>query len=291
MRNGPHIEPDRAREEVRKGRFSRSLAEGVALAVAGGVQDPEIILRALAERIVDAKGYFGLHEDADSQLFFDALYLMDRLTSAVSAPTEAAEFGDRVTALLGDGDASSDVPEVPVKFRLTYGLCQQFVDEWWKSRTGADGRIQIDRDVVSTGLGSAVDIRYDRLLRNLDRGIELYHRFRVTPWEQWLRKARAEIAAGDANGLTYMLQAYGGMGSINDLYITALNGDPTTEAEGQPVTQLHDEIIEAISVDTRALVRYYREERWTGGSAVDGSRRSRGPGPHRTRGRPTDAPR
>ncbi len=113
---------------------------------------------------------------------------------------------------------------------------------------------------MSGGSPADLDLRYDRLLANLGRGIELYHRYEVTPWEQWLRKARAEIVAGDAHGLAYMLSAYGGMVSINDLYICPWNGHPVAEGRWERVTDLHDEITEAIYEDVTALIRYYEED-------------------------------
>lgn len=244
------------RECARHGAFSPALVGALDALVASGTWEPEVPLRALAERIIDAKDYLGLHDDADSRLFLDVLYA---LTSVTSEPETSAEFMDRLADLVGDGGADNKAGSTtgtPPTFRLTYGCSPMFVDEWWDDRDAARGLGY---------LGSTVTVRRDRLLHNLDRGIDLYHRFRVTPWEQWLRTDRARIAAGDATGLTHMRSAYGGMGSINDLYICPWNGHPVTEAEWNPVTDRHEEIISAISADVTALLDHDR----TGSSRTD----------------------
>ncbi|MGF6110385.1 hypothetical protein HKK52_01060 [Pseudomonas sp. ADAK2] len=38
-------------------------------------------------------------------------------------------------------------------------------------------------------------------------------------WGQWMRKARAHLLNGDAYGVEYLLSAYGGMSSLNDLVL------------------------------------------------------------------------
>jgi hypothetical protein len=220
--------------------------------VASGMREPQIPLRAPAERLIDARGYLGLHEDADSLLFLDMLFAL------VSVETEAenpAAFLDRITDPVGDGSTDGS----PTVFRLTYGCSRVFVDHWWPTRNAARGLDYLER---------VIDVRYDRLLKSLDRGIELYHRFQVTPWEQWLRTARTEIAAGDAHGLTYMLSAYGGMGSLRDLYIQG-PGHPVTDAEWGPATDLHEEIVSAIHADATALITLIAPDGMNGMNSPD----------------------
>ena len=45
-------------------------------------------------------------------------------------------------------------------------------------------------------------------------------------WSQWMRKARAHVMNSDYYGVEYLLSAYGGMGSFNDLVLgqTTING-------------------------------------------------------------------
>ncbi|MBJ9975229.1 hypothetical protein IAE35_05550 [Pseudomonas sp. S75] len=38
-------------------------------------------------------------------------------------------------------------------------------------------------------------------------------------WSQWMRRARSRLLEGDLSGARYLLSAYGGMGSFNDLIL------------------------------------------------------------------------
>ena len=40
-----------------------------------------------------------------------------------------------------------------------------------------------------------------------------------THWSLWMRKAQARLLDSDYSGITYLLSAYGGMGSFNDLVL------------------------------------------------------------------------
>jgi hypothetical protein len=40
-----------------------------------------------------------------------------------------------------------------------------------------------------------------------------------THWSQWMRTAKAKLENSDYSGVEYLLNAYGGMGSFNDLII------------------------------------------------------------------------
>ncbi|MCS3840323.1 hypothetical protein HNR03_004947 [Pseudomonas sp. JAI111] len=40
-----------------------------------------------------------------------------------------------------------------------------------------------------------------------------------THWSFWMHKARARLLASDFSGIAYLLSAYGGMGSLNDLIL------------------------------------------------------------------------
>ncbi|KIF61851.1 DUF6966 domain-containing protein [Pseudomonas fluorescens] len=45
-------------------------------------------------------------------------------------------------------------------------------------------------------------------------------------WSAWMRKARARLLDSDYSGITWLLSAYGGMGSFNDVVLgqTSING-------------------------------------------------------------------
>ncbi|MEX3772939.1 hypothetical protein [Pseudomonas sp. MYb118] len=40
-----------------------------------------------------------------------------------------------------------------------------------------------------------------------------------THWSNWMRRARARLVGSDFSGIEYLLSAYGGMGSLNDLVL------------------------------------------------------------------------
>ena len=69
------------------------------------------------------------------------------------------------------------------------------------------------------------------LLSKLVEAIALLDRIGEERWATWLRSDLAHLQRGDANGLNHLLSAYGGMGSLNDLYIDPANGHPVTAAE------------------------------------------------------------
>jgi hypothetical protein len=50
-------------------------------------------------------------------------------------------------------------------------------------------------------------------------------------WSQWIRGDAAELRRGDLGGVRHFLSAFGGMGSLNDRYLCAENGDRIDKAE------------------------------------------------------------
>lgn len=59
----------------------------------------------------------------------------------------------------------------------------------------------------------------DRLLHTLDALVALLEGEGEAYWAAWMRRAREQIKDGDAAGLSRVLGAYGGMGSLNDLVV------------------------------------------------------------------------
>lgn len=43
-------------------------------------------------------------------------------------------------------------------------------------------------------------------------------------WAEWLRSDAAKLRNGNLSGISHFLLAFGGMGSLNDLYISPVNG-------------------------------------------------------------------
>ena len=62
------------------------------------------------------------------------------------------------------------------------------------------------------------------LTADLDSLLVLLHDADEQHWSRWFRAARRHVNNRDAFGLERILQAYGGMGSFNDLVIHPQNG-------------------------------------------------------------------
>jgi hypothetical protein len=69
----------------------------------------------------------------------------------------------------------------------------------------------------------------------LEQTIELLDSCEEEHWSQWLEKSKNRIENGDFSGVNYLLNAYGGMGSFNDLVIHRLNGYKISEDEVKAV--------------------------------------------------------
>lgn len=59
------------------------------------------------------------------------------------------------------------------------------------------------------------DERYARLLENVAAARDLLNRVGEDHWSSWMATAYAELRSLDAYGLTRLLEAYGGMGSLS----------------------------------------------------------------------------
>jgi hypothetical protein len=62
------------------------------------------------------------------------------------------------------------------------------------------------------------------LIPALDEAIEILSAAGEEHWQRWLEEGRSMVLAGDPNGTTHLLRAFGGMGSFNDLVLTPDNG-------------------------------------------------------------------
>jgi uncharacterized protein DUF6966 len=56
-----------------------------------------------------------------------------------------------------------------------------------------------------------------QLVETLDRLIEILASLSESHWRKYVAKCRSLIASGHDGGITKLLGAYGGMGSLNDL--------------------------------------------------------------------------
>ena len=68
-------------------------------------------------------------------------------------------------------------------------------------------------------MAQASDDRVDRLLATLNSSVALVRSSEQQFWADWIESAGEGIAQRDPHGLDHLLGAYGGMGSLNDLYL------------------------------------------------------------------------
>jgi len=95
--------------------------------------------------------------------------------------------------------------------------------------------------------------RARRLLSGLDETITLLDQHGESHWVRWMRATRAEVQAHDAHGLDRLLQAYGGMGSFNDVVLTHLNGHQIDPNEEPSVNERLDALRSSMYENASAL--------------------------------------
>jgi hypothetical protein len=74
-------------------------------------------------------------------------------------------------------------------------------------------------------------------------------------WAAWLGEALARIERHDLTGIDYLLAAYGGMGSFNDLTIVAADGAPGAGEDADDA----DERLDVLRSRMHALARALRD--------------------------------
>jgi hypothetical protein len=60
------------------------------------------------------------------------------------------------------------------------------------------------------------------LCRTLEQLIVLLDSLGAVHWRNWMQKGHDQLSNGDQRGLDYVLSAYGGMGSLNDFVVSAV---------------------------------------------------------------------
>jgi hypothetical protein len=99
------------------------------------------------------------------------------------------------------------------------------------------------------------DAAYASLLRALDEAVILLNRFNESLWSGRLADDRAKIANGDRYALDHVLQAFGGMGSFNDLVIHRINGHDIDDREVRAVNDRLSALRTAIWSGAKTLRR------------------------------------
>ena len=100
---------------------------------------------------------------------------------------------------------------------------------------------------------SDFDERLERLLENLDEIATLLRNHGETHWLRWAMTCRSELATHDAAAFDDVLGAFGGMGSLNDLLILAVNGHAVEREDESAVNDRLDDLRNAIWDDATAL--------------------------------------
>ena len=80
----------------------------------------------------------------------------------------------------------------------------------------------------------------DSLVADLGESIDILRTAGDDHWSSWLERGRRHVVAGDAYGLDYLLSAFGGMGSFNDLILSQSDTDPNRERLQQADARLMD---------------------------------------------------
>ena len=75
------------------------------------------------------------------------------------------------------------------------------------------------------------DERHKRLLASLSDLDGLLSKYDENAWAEWVRRNREKIERGQRHGLDSFLSAFGGMGSLNDVVIHPLNGNPIDDEQ------------------------------------------------------------
>ena len=104
------------------------------------------------------------------------------------------------------------------------------------------------------------EARYDRLMADLARLQALLERHDERRWARSVAAARSELAAGDAHGLTRLLGAFGGMGSLADLVIHPANGHRVDADEASAVNAELARLRSSTYEDASELLRLQRRD-------------------------------
>jgi len=87
----------------------------------------------------------------------------------------------------------------------------------------------------------------EQLVASLNDAVARLRLLGQSRWATWLERDRSQIASGDLRGVTHLLSAFGGSGSINDLVFPDESGaqyqtDPELHVLLNRVYSLADEL-------------------------------------------------
>lgn len=84
---------------------------------------------------------------------------------------------------------------------------------------------------------SDFDAQLAGLAANLGEAIALLTKYGETHWVAWLTRDRVGLLAHDWDAFDHLLNAFGGMGSFNDLLILAANGHDVRPDEEKTINE------------------------------------------------------
>lgn len=99
------------------------------------------------------------------------------------------------------------------------------------------------------GPASQADAKLKELCRSIQLLVALLESAGETHWTNWLRTDLRRLKSGDTHAVQHLLQAFGGMGSFNDLFIHPLNDHPAGENDVRQI----NERLSALRSDTYEL--------------------------------------
>ena len=99
------------------------------------------------------------------------------------------------------------------------------------------------------------DERYERLRADLESTCKLLATYGERHWSAWMEAVHREIEAHDDHGLTRLLQAYGGMGSFNDLYLPPSDAQVVSETERRRDNDRFEDLRAQLWAEATALLQ------------------------------------
>ncbi|MBN1895851.1 hypothetical protein JW906_15290 [bacterium] len=98
--------------------------------------------------------------------------------------------------------------------------------------------------------------KLSRLVFLLEEAASLLRSHDENHWASWIGEDLIRLKAEDYSGAAHFLKAFGGMGSINDLILSPLNGHLLTE----PETAAANEKLRSLLAEARELAEQVNRE-------------------------------
>ncbi|MCL9782132.1 hypothetical protein M9194_11910 [Vibrio sp. S4M6] len=97
--------------------------------------------------------------------------------------------------------------------------------------------------------------RTKKLVLELEKAVELLRSCSENHWADWLTKSANLLRRGQFSGIEHFEGAFGGMGSINDLVLTPINGHTMQKSE---VDFYNEKLLSHLSI-AQGLIKEIRD--------------------------------